>query len=141
MSDSAFIAASGGLFHGVRTWTDLDRIWQAVRDDAATGWYGYTLKDGPPRSCLAPEELARFITELDALLRRDHRSEYCGFVYADDLERPAFIKVYAPKTSGGCGCSGVILPGWILSRMAPVDLVAATAATAPKPWWERWRRD
>ena len=47
-----------------------------------------------------------FVTEIDRLLRQDHAEDYCGIVYADDLQQPRFIKIYDPNNLGvSCGYS------------------------------------
>ncbi|MFN3077335.1 MAG: hypothetical protein ABT940_10725, partial [Alphaproteobacteria bacterium] len=75
----------------------------------------------------------------NARLRDDHRQDYCGFVYADDPGVPSFIKVFEPRKFSGCGHgTGPAIPGWILSKLPPCDLVAALAPPeVPPPWWRR----
>jgi hypothetical protein len=79
-----------------------------------------------------------FITELDALLRREHDEDYCGIVYADDFDLPTLIKIYDPNNLGSsCGMHGVAHPPrWLLSRIRP----GCVADDAPLPnahrrWW------
>ena len=85
-------------------------------------------------------QLQRFITEIDALLRREHDEDYCGIVYADDPSAPGMIKIYDPNNLGKvCGYSAnPPLPGWVLSRLPPADLQAAQVQPAGRRrWWQR----
>ena len=80
------------------------------------------------------------MTELDKLLRDEHREDYCGIVYADDLKAPSFIKIYDPHNLGvSCGYSdNPPLPGWVMSRIAPLDLAAARVNPKKRQrWWKR----
>jgi hypothetical protein len=70
----------------------------------------------------------------------EHREDYCGIVYADDLRTPTFVKIYDPNNLGVvCGFSDAPpLPGWVMSLIPPVDL----PSTRPLPknrrrWWSR----
>ena len=83
----------------------------------------------------------RFVDEIDQLLRREHDEDYCGIVYADDLGEPAMIKIYDPHNLGVvCGSSDhPPLPGWVMSRIAPVDLPAAQRPTGRRRRWWRYR--
>lgn len=133
-----FLFAFHGRLLGIRSWADLDRLWAAVRRDAQAGWHLYTLEQGPPAGPSASEEVEAFITNVDARLRREHRADYCGFVYADSPDSPTFIKAYEPSKYSGCGHGpGPALPGWILSKAPPVDIVAILMPAAPRPWWRR----
>ena len=98
------------------------------------------LRLAPPESPASSEEVLRFLTEVMALLRREHSEEFCGIVYVDSLQQPAFVKFFDPNNLGvSCGYSdSPPLPGWILSKMAPADL----RAPGPLPgnrrrWWQR----
>ena len=85
------------------------------------------------------DELARFIDEIDMLLRREHDHDYCGIVYADDPAAPAMVKIYDPNNLGvSCGYSdNPPLPGWVLSRLPPVDLEATRQPAGRRRWWQR----
>jgi hypothetical protein len=87
---------------------------------------------------MSAEDFNRFITEIDSLLRREHDEKYCGIVYADDLQAPRFVKIYDPHNLGvSCGYSdNPPLPGWVLSKLPPVDLPAAQHVPKNrKRWW------
>ena len=78
--------------------------------------------------------------QIDELLRREHDEQYCGIVYVDDVNAPSFVKIFDPNNLGvSCGYSdSPPLPGWILSKLPPVDL----QAPVPQPgnrrrWWRR----
>jgi hypothetical protein len=134
-----FTARLNGRFHGVLAWGQLDELWSRLRA-APDGWYvsmnGQAPEEAPRPASAA--ELERFVEEVDALLRREHREDYCGIVYVDVPERPAFIKIYDPGNLGSsCGTQpGRVQPRWVLSRIPPDPIADA----APLPgnrlrWW------
>jgi hypothetical protein len=135
-----FRAAFRGSFTGVLRWHQLDALWQQLRDMAADDWYLYAVGEPPPVQPASAQQLDRFVSEIDELLRREHEEDYCGIVYVDDPETPSFVKIFDPNNLGvSCGYSdNPPLPGWILSKLPPVDL----QAPGPLPgnrrrWWQR----
>ena len=136
-----FVDAYRGSFRSALHWENLDTLWEAVLDQPDAPWYVYAVGEAPPAEPIAPSDLKRFIRELDTLLRREHDEDYCGIVYADDLHEPRFVKIYDPNNLGsscGPGFGVPILPGWILSRMPPVDLNAAMPPPGNRRrWWQR----
>jgi hypothetical protein len=135
-----FTKAFKGSFSGVLRWEQLDSLWQHLRDDAAGDWYLYAIGEAPPAETTTAEEFLHFLEQVDTLLRREHQEDYCGIVYVDDFETPSFVKIFDPNNLGvSCGYSdNPPLPGWILSKLPPVDL----QAPAPLPgnrrrWWQR----
>jgi hypothetical protein len=136
----AFLRAVRGSFTSALRWHHLDTLWDLLRADADGGWYLYAVGEPPPAAPAAAEHVARFIDEIDALLRREHDEDYCGIVYADDPAAPRFVKIYDPNNLGVvCGFSdNPPLPGWIMSKLAPVDLPAAQPAPKGRRRW--WRR-
>lgn len=134
-----FLALFRGSFTSALRWPQLDALWEQVRAEPED-WFVYAVGEAPPVTPADVVQLKRFIDEIDALLRQDHGEDYCGIVYADDLQAPTIIKIYDPNNLGMvCGSSATpTLPGWVLSRLAPVDLPAAL----PQPggrrrWWQR----
>ena len=135
-----FYTAFRGTFSGVLRWEQLDALWERLRGAADGGWYLYAVGEPPPLTPVDGEALLRFIDEIDTLLRREHAEDYCGIVYVDDMQSPTFVKIFDPNNLGvSCGYSdNPPLPGWILSRLPPVDL----QAPMPQPgnrrrWWQR----
>jgi hypothetical protein len=135
-----FRDAFRGRFENVLRWEQLDVLWDVLRADAANGWHIYAVGEPPPAQPVSGEVLRAFLVEIDALLRKDHAEDYCGIVYADSFAAPRFVKIFDPHNLGvSCGFSDhPPLPGWILSRLPPVDL----EAPAPLPgnrrrWWRR----
>lgn len=117
-----FDALFDGTLFSLLSWEQLTAFWARV--DPAAGWYLYALGEARPEEAADAEHVTTFIREIDALIRQEHAEDYCGIVYADDLERPTLIKIYDPNHLGtSCG-SGKhkILPGWVMSQLPPSDL-------------------
>jgi hypothetical protein len=138
--ESAFLAAFRGSFTAALRWPQLDALWAAVREGSADGWYIYAVGEPPPQAPSDETRTQAFVSEIDALLRREHQEDFCGIVYADDLAAPSFVKIYDPHNLGvTCGYSdNPPLPGWIMSKLPPVDLPAARALPGNRRRW--WRR-
>lgn len=135
-----FRDAFKGSFSGVLRWEQLDELWQRLRDDAAGDWYLYAVGETPPSEALSKYDVIQFIEQVDELLRKEHQEQYCGIVYVDDVNAPSFVKIFDPNNLGVCcGYSdSPPLPGWILSKLPPVDL----QGPMPQPgnrrrWWQR----
>ena len=111
-----------------------------LRSMPATDWYIYAIGEAVPDKPVNPEQLENFITEIDALLRKEHKEDYCGVVYVDDKSEPSFIKIYDPNNLGVvCGFSdNPPLPGWIISKIKPDVLDENTfLPQSRKKWWRR----
>jgi hypothetical protein len=137
----SFIAAYRGSFRSALHWEHLDALWEAVLEQTDGPWYVYAVGEPPPEEPVEAPDLERFVSEVDTLLRREHDEDYCGIVYADDMQAPSFVKIYDPNNLGsscGPGFGVPIHPGWILSRVPPVDLDAATPPPGNRRrWWQR----
>lgn len=128
-----------GTFTSALRWHHLDDLWQTLREHNQGQWYIYVVGEPPPPAPATADELERFIDEVDKLLREDHQEDYCGIVYADNLQQPGMIKIFDPHNLGvTCGFSEhPPLPGWVLSTTAPVDLPMAFPPPANrKRWWQ-----
>jgi len=107
---STFSRQLGGRFYGIIRWQDLDSLWLRVQAEPE-GWYASLTGAAPSDAPLTADALKIFVAEVDALLRREHDEDYCGIVYADDLEKPSFIKIYDPNNLGSsCGMHGGAYP-------------------------------
>jgi len=138
--DEPFLRAFRGSFTSALRWHQLDALWERVRERADAGWYLYAVGEAPPRAPADKTRVLAFVSEIDKLLREEHDEDYCGIVYADDLSEPGFLKIYDPHNLGvSCGYSdNPPLPGWVMSRIPPVDLSAEGAGPkSRKRWWER----
>jgi hypothetical protein len=138
MTDSAaaFHARLKGTFTGLLQWQQLDALWARVKPGT---WYFYQLGEALPTTALSGDELARRIDALNELLHREHDYNYCGIVYADDVENPTLIKVYDPNNMGS-SCSGNAAPsppGWILSTEPPALIeIHAPVPANRRRWWQ-----
>ncbi|MGD2117045.1 MAG: hypothetical protein PVG66_01695 [Chromatiales bacterium] len=135
-----YLAALKGSFTSALRWHNLDELWQVLRDDPLDDWFIYAIGSDVPQQPSTHAELLQFIDKIDQLLRQEHEEDYCGIVYADNLKQPQMIKIYDPNNLGVvCGFSdNPPLPGWILSKIPPVDLV--TTQIVPnnrKNWWRK----
>ena len=121
-------------------WHHLDEFWGTLKTQVGDDWYIYAVGEAPPDEFASQEQLLKFVDEIDILLRKDHLEDYCGIVYADDKEQPSFIKIFDPNNLGvSCGYSdNPPLPGWILSKIRPVELEAAlNPPNNRRRWWKR----
>ncbi len=130
-----------GRLWSVMAWEQMMALWQRI--DPAAGWYllavGVSLAPTSGMATANAEDVSAFIERIDALLRAEHHESYCGIVYADDLENPRLIKIYDPNNLGSsCGSSkNPPLPGWIMSRLPPDEIIAIRAAPENrKRWWQ-----
>lgn len=135
--ESEFKRKLNGLLFSLMSWQQLSDFWGKV--DEGGGWYLYAVGEALPQAPSDAAQVGSFIENLDALLRREHRESYCGIVYADNLEQPAFIKIYDPGHLGSsCGSSKESpLPGWVMSRIPPEELRPKWVLPANrKRWWQ-----
>ncbi len=126
-----------GTLFSLLSWDQLTAFWQRL--DAQAGWYLYALGEDRPEQPADGAQVATFISEIDRLLHKEHDEDYCGIVYADDLERPSLIKIYDPNHLGtSCGSSKErILPGWVMSRLPPSDLNPSHLIPQNRRrWWQ-----
>ncbi|MFA5530748.1 MAG: hypothetical protein WDA11_08780 [Thiohalomonadaceae bacterium] len=141
MNTLPFLDAFRGKFKNMLRWEQLEALWNTVRKQAAGQWYVYAVGEAVPAAPVDNVRLETFLTEVHALLRREHDEDYCGIVYVDDPARPRFIKIYDPNNLGsvcGSGSQPPPLPGWILCTMPPEDLQAACRpAGNRRRWWQR----
>ncbi len=139
-TQNPYLLAFRGSFTSALRWHQLDALWARIKERADAGWYLYAVGEPPPAAASDATGVEVFVAELDQLLRAEHREDYCGIVYADDLQTPTFVKIYDPNNLGVvCGFSNSPpLPGWVMSLIPPVDL----PSTRPPPrnrrrWWKR----
>jgi len=128
-----------GGFKSTMRWHQLDELWQTLAR-SAEGWYVYAVGHEVPQQPLTAQEFQHFLQQIDQLLRKEHEHDYCGIVYADDLQAPSMVKIYDPNNLGvSCGFSeNPPLPGWVLSRIPPVDLESQQVLPGNRRrWWAR----
>lgn len=135
-----YLRAFRGRFSSVLRWEHLQSFWEALKQQADDSWYIYHVGDAVPETPVNRDQLQLFIDEVDTLLRQEHDEDYCAIVYADDHEQPSFVKIFDPNNLGvSCGFSeNPPLPGWVLSRLKPVNLQAALQpANNRMRWWQK----
>lgn len=136
----AFLDAYKGSFTSMMRWPHLDAFWELLSEQADDHWYIYAVGETPPEAAEPKEKLLAFIKEIDILLHKEHTEDYCGVVYADDKANPTFVKIYDPNNLGvSCGFSdNPPLPGWILSKLQPVELESAlNPPNNRRRWWNK----
>ncbi len=134
-----YLTAYKGKFTSVMRWPQLDKFWNLFRGQADDGWYIYAVGEHPPQVTASKRQLLKFIDEVDTLLHKEHDEDYCGIVYIDNHQHAEFIKIFDPNNLGvSCGFSEKPpLPGWILSRIQPVELEAALYPPKNRQrWWQ-----
>jgi hypothetical protein len=125
-----------GTLYSLMSWAQFDAFWSVI--DPTANWYLYAVGQDVPQQPSNADAVRAFLLETEVLLKREHEQEYCGIVYADDIQHPNLVKIYDPHQLGSsCGSSGTaVLPGWVMSRMPPVDLKpVAPVLNGRKRWW------
>lgn len=129
-----------GYFRSLMHWDDFDHFCTTLSEKADSKWYIYAVGDKVPEHTASIDQFYSFIESVNQLLHKEHDESYCGIVYADSIENPSFIKFYDPNNLGSsCGSSShpPPLPGWILSRIAPINLHQAIPQTGNRRrWWQ-----
>ena len=137
---STYLDQFRGSFKSALRWHDLDALWETLRGLNQGQWFVYHVGDEPPTNTTSADKLDHFISEMDELLHNEHEEDYCGIVYADNLQQPTMIKVFDPHNLGvSCGFSdNPPLPGWVLSTTPPQDLPLAFPPPGNrKRWWQK----
>ena len=136
--DNSFSSRMNGRFYGVLQWADLDALWERVRAEPQ-GWYAALTGEAPPAAPMTVDELGKFVSEIDALLHKEHHYNYCGVVYVDEPTKPTILKIFDPYNMGsGCRVGGdPIPPLWILSRIQPTLMESnIPLSNSRKRWWQ-----
>ncbi|MEQ1593298.1 MAG: hypothetical protein ABL892_13055 [Thiobacillaceae bacterium] len=134
----SFAETLNGSLYGVLQWAQWETLCGQLRDSRQS-WYFYAVGCGVPDAPLAGAELDKALTEMDALLRREHEETYLGIVYVDDLANPTLVKIYDPNHLGSsCGsCGYTIPPGWVLSLQAPQPIFSDIPLPGNRRrWWQ-----
>ncbi len=129
-----------GRFESLMRWEQLATFWDTLRPQVDDSWYIYAVGEDAPQTTSSKQQVLTFIDEIDQLLRREHDEDYCGIVYADNHHNPDFIKIFDPHNLGvSCGFSeNPPLPGWVMSKMPPVNLeTALKPANNRRRWWQK----
>lgn len=135
-----FRTAFSGRFENVLRWHQLELLWEVLERDAGGGWHIYAVGEPPPQQPSDADQVRQFLNEIAALLRREHDEDYCGIVFTDSMQVPTFVKIFDPNNLGvSCGFSdNPPLPGWILSKLVPVDLQSKGLLPGNRRrWWQR----
>lgn len=129
-----------GKFTGILRWPEFEAFMALLARENASDWYIYRIGESPPTEAATTEQWQQFLSKTAEYIRQNHKEDYCGVIYVDDRAHPTMVKIFDPNNLGVvCGFSDhPPLPGWVLSRIPPIDLVAATAPKV-ESWWKRWR--
>ena len=137
---TTFMSKFTGPLTSLLTWPEWFDLRETLDRHNDGRWYVYFVGHAVPTAPLVPADFTRFLESLTGLLRKDHEEAYLGIIYVDNSAAPEFIKIYDPNHLGSsCGSSGHrVLPGWVVSRLPPVDL----QTTSPLPnnrrrWWQQ----
>lgn len=136
---NTFISKFEGSLVGLLQWSDWEAMKAVLSQTQNAGWYVYFVGHEVPSAPVSADHFVHFLNEIDYLLHKDHEEPYLGIVYADDPNNPEFITIYDPNNLGStCGWIGYrVLPGWILSRVLPLDLqVKVPLPNNRKRWWQ-----
>lgn len=139
-AEQNYVDAYRGNTTSLLRWHHLDEFWDVLKQQAANDWFIYAVGEEPPESPASETHLKKFIEEIDVLLHKEHDQDYCGIVYTDNKETPSFIKIFDPNNLGvSCGFSeNPPLPGWILSKIKPVELeTALNPPNSRRRWWQK----
>ncbi len=138
--DTLYLRSYNGRLRGALRWSELDSLWVRLQHLSDDGWYVYAVGEAPPASPASRAQFERFLTEIRQRLLDEHKEDYCGIVYADDHDKPSFVKIFDPNNLGMvCGTSEYPpLPGWTLSRMVPDNLQQAFPQPGSRRrWWQK----
>lgn len=127
---SAFRTLYKGGFAGLLKWDDVGHIFDAVRG-SPHGWWIYDTRADLPEALEDGERLVVRINEIEQFLRRNHKADYCGFVYVDSKTAPRLIKVFDPRNASSCSL-GTPVPAYTISRLMPVALPLGEGASRGK---------
>ncbi len=129
-----------GRFESLLRWEQLEQFWVSLKPQVDDNWYIYAIGEEAPQVPSSKQDVLTFIDEIDRLLHAEHDEDYCGIVYADNVNAPDFIKIFDPHNLGvSCGFSeNPPLPGWVMSKMKPVNLQEALQpANNRRRWWQK----
>ncbi|MFW2441063.1 MAG: hypothetical protein ACN4GR_17025 [Arenicellales bacterium] len=135
-----FLEKYNGVLQGILQWDKLDALWSTILQEKTDGWYIYALGHDLPEKIAESDDVERFISRMDNLLRIEHDEDFCGIVYTDDFTHPTLVKIFDPNNLGtSCGSSKIPpLPGWVMSRSKPVVLGDNLVVPGNrKRWWSR----
>ncbi len=137
-----FEAKLNGTLYGLINWRDWDDLRARLLAGVDKRWFAYAVGEPLPEAPLPTDALTGLLSEIDALLRRDHDESYLGIVYVDDLASPSLVKIYDPNNLGStCGSIGFkVPPGWVLSLDPPQVIDAITPLPGNRRrWWHALR--
>jgi hypothetical protein len=113
-----------GRFIGIMQWDDCNALLQKLIEQP-NDWYLYDTLIEVPTQTIDADGFINHVKEIKEILSKEHQERYCGIVYADDIEKPSFVKIFHPKNLGkSCGSSEhPPIPQWLLSKTKPKDVV------------------
>ncbi len=139
---SAFAKAWRGRFESLLSWDEFDKFWAKLGAKFASDWYIYVPGQDLPDKTSNIKKTREFLLKISELLHQEHQERYCGIVYVDNKQNPEFIKIYDPSNLGTVCRYGdnPPLPGWVLSKIAPVNIdyfnVVNIIPANRQRWWQ-----
>ena len=128
-----FWTSFNGWFSGVLDWSDVETLFSSLRKNSK-GWYLAEMQSSDesnpasvpdmPESVLDEDDFLKFLVEAESVINKRRSRPYCGAIYVDNKDDPAFIKIFDPtKMGSSCSCSTEpVLPRWTISRIKPEPL-------------------
>ncbi len=134
MENNNFIEKFQSKYIGIMNWDDFEDFWLKLKQNAHN-WFYYDTELAVPS-----EAVVNISAKLDVIyntIKDLHKERYCGLVYVDCLQNPLFIKIFHPHNLGrACGSSEEPpLPRWLISKIAPVDMVKQINKPSIKKNW------
>jgi hypothetical protein len=120
----SYFEAYIGRFVGVMQMPDCLELLQTMKDNP-NHWFVYDTLIGVPTQVENANDFIQKINQIKMIIDSEHDEKYCGIVYADDLKKPTFIKIFHPKNLGkSCGSSEYPpIAQWLISKKPPQDII------------------
>ncbi len=129
-----FIDKFHSRYQGIMHWDNFEDFWAKLKKNSQN-WFYYDTKLQHPDKITA--NIANKLEEIYNIIKDLHKERYCGLIYVDCLDSPEFVKIFHPQDLGkSCGSSeNPPLPRWLISKIAPIDIVKKLNNPDAKKHW------